>query len=128
MNRTLTIAVVVVLIAFAIVAAALAQPASSKPVRWSSSVASVFYARSEPALGCWPWRPSELRPGVLVVAHRTARCGSRVRVCYRRCVTARVRDRGPYANGADFDLDTATAKAAGVPYGVYRIRHRWLDE
>jgi len=84
-------------------------------------VASVFNVRAEPALGCWPWKPSQLR-SLLVVAHKTMPCGTRVRVCYTRCVTARVRDRGPYVAGRDFDLSLETADAAGVPYGVYRVR------
>lgn len=84
-------------------------------------VASVFDVDREPALGCWPWKPSKLS-SKLVVAHKTMKCGTRVRVCYRRCVLARVRDRGPYIARRDFDLSLQTADAAGVPYGVVRVR------
>lgn len=108
-------------------AAAIARPASSKPVEWTPAVASVFDVDAEPALGCWPWKPGRLNRGELVIAHRGYRCGQLVRVCYRRCATARVRDRGPYVAGRDVDLDLDTAKAAGVPFGVYRIRIRTID-
>lgn len=53
-----------------------------------------------------------LRPTTVGVAHRKLRCGTRVTFRYRRrSVTVPVIDRGPYANGADWDL-TAAAKSA----------------
>jgi hypothetical protein len=90
--------------------------------RAGASTASVFSIRSEPALGCWPWSPSRLAPG-FYVAHKTLRCGTRVRVCYRgRCVRAVVRDRGPYVPGREWDLDVRVQRALVFPYGVAGVR------
>ncbi len=51
----------------------------------------------------------------LGVAHRTLPCGTRVSILYRgRTVTVPVIDRGPYANGADWDLTSATAQRVGL--------------
>jgi rare lipoprotein A len=49
------------------------------------------------------------------VANRTLRCGSTVSILYKGVtVSVPVIDRGPYANGADWDLTTATAAAIGM--------------
>jgi rare lipoprotein A (peptidoglycan hydrolase) len=49
------------------------------------------------------------------VAHRTLPCGTRVRVYYRgRTIVAPVVDRGPFANGASWDLTAAAARAVGM--------------
>ncbi len=49
------------------------------------------------------------------VANRTLRCGTKVAVYYRgRTLIVPVIDRGPYANGADWDLTMATGKALGM--------------
>jgi rare lipoprotein A (peptidoglycan hydrolase) len=56
-----------------------------------------------------------LRPRTLGVANRTLRCGTAVAIYYRgRTITVPVIDRGPYANGADWDLTAATARALGI--------------
>ena len=56
-----------------------------------------------------------LRPHTLGVANRTLRCGTAVAIYYRgRTITVPVIDRGPYANGADWDLTAATARALGI--------------
>jgi rare lipoprotein A len=53
-----------------------------------------------------------LKPGTIGVANRSLRCGEKVAIYYNgRSITVPVIDRGPYANGADFDLTMATAKA-----------------
>jgi rare lipoprotein A (peptidoglycan hydrolase) len=45
------------------------------------------------------------------VAHRSLPCGTKVTVAYHhRFVRARVIDRGPYSNGADWDLTQKTAR------------------
>lgn len=94
-------------------------------VAWQQGVASVFDARAEPALGCWPWKPRYLPRGALVVAHKSLPCGSRVRFCYRgRCVTAVVRDRGPYVAGREWDLDVAVMRALHFPFGVLGVNWR----
>jgi rare lipoprotein A len=49
------------------------------------------------------------------VANRTLRCGESVAVYYRgKTLVVPVIDRGPYANGADWDLTIATGKALGI--------------
>ena len=49
------------------------------------------------------------------VANRTLPCGSSVSILYDgRTLTVPVIDRGPYANGADWDLTFATASALGI--------------
>lgn len=65
------------------------------------------------------------------VAHKTLRFGTLVRICYRRCVTATVDDRGPYVGPREFDLNMNVMRATGFPYGVavirVRIWHRRLN-
>jgi rare lipoprotein A len=49
------------------------------------------------------------------VAHRTLPCGTKVSIYYNgKTVEVPVIDRGPYANGADWDLTEATARALGM--------------
>ena len=51
------------------------------------------------------------------VAHKTLPCGSKVVLRYRgRFIRTTVIDRGPYANGAKWDLTQATARALGFEY------------
>jgi rare lipoprotein A len=58
---------------------------------------------------------TKLKPSTIGVANRTLRCGSKVSVYYHgRTMVIPVIDRGPYANHADWDLTTATAKALGI--------------
>jgi rare lipoprotein A (peptidoglycan hydrolase) len=62
----------------------------------------------------------------LGVANRTLPCGTRLEICYRRCVQAIVFDRGPYVYPRDFDLSEAVKDATGFPDGVATIRWRRL--
>jgi hypothetical protein len=56
-----------------------------------------------------------LRRATLGVASRTLRCGTPVAVYYGgHTMVVPVIDRGPFANGADWDLTTATATALGI--------------
>jgi rare lipoprotein A len=56
-----------------------------------------------------------LRKGTIGLANRTLRCGESVAVYYQgRTLVVPVIDRGPYANGADWDLTEATGKALGI--------------
>jgi rare lipoprotein A len=56
-----------------------------------------------------------LRAKTLGVANRTLPCGTPVSIYYQgRTLTVPVIDRGPYANGADWDLTEATDKALGI--------------
>ncbi|HEY2320222.1 MAG TPA: septal ring lytic transglycosylase RlpA family protein [Solirubrobacteraceae bacterium] len=49
------------------------------------------------------------------LANRTLKCGESVAIYYRgRTLVVPVIDRGPYANGADWDLTMATGKALGI--------------
>ena len=53
-----------------------------------------------------------LRRSTLGVANRTMPCGTKVSIYYNgRTIVVPVIDRGPYANHADWDLTTATARA-----------------
>jgi len=63
---------------------------------------------------------SRLSRSTIGLANRTLKCGSLVAVYYRgRTLNVPVIDRGPYANGADWDLTTATGKALGIPGTVH---------
>ncbi|MGZ4275248.1 MAG: septal ring lytic transglycosylase RlpA family protein [Solirubrobacteraceae bacterium] len=56
-----------------------------------------------------------LSHALLGVAHKTLPCGTPVAVYYRgRTVTVPVIDRGPFANGAKYDLTQAAATALGM--------------
>jgi peptidoglycan lytic transglycosylase len=64
-----------------------------------------------------------LRPNTMGVAHRTLPCGTLVAFYFQgKTITVPVIDRGPYANGANWDLTAAAAKALGVyTIGVARV-------
>ena len=52
---------------------------------------------------------------LLGVAHRSLPCGTKVALLYKgRTITVPVVDRGPFANGATYDLTSATAEALGM--------------
>lgn len=56
-----------------------------------------------------------LRRSTIGVANRTLPCGTEVSLYYHgRALVVPVIDRGPYANGADWDLTVATAGALGM--------------
>lgn len=62
-----------------------------------------------------------LEPDVVGVAHRTLPCGTQVEIRRGgRTTVVPVIDRGPYANGATFDMTQAAAERVGVD-GVNRI-------
>jgi rare lipoprotein A len=89
-------------------------------------VAAPAPAAFRPALASW-YGPSlygnplgcggTLEPGTEGVAHKTLRCGQRLRICVRRCAWARVVDRGPYVGNRELDLTQATARRVGF-HGV----------
>jgi rare lipoprotein A (peptidoglycan hydrolase) len=64
-----------------------------------------------------------LTPGTFGVAHKALPCGTRVRLCAARCVTAPVVDRGPFVVGRTFDL-TAPVRAAIGAAPVAQVRWR----
>jgi hypothetical protein len=54
---------------------------------------------------------------LLGVAHKTLPCGTKVHLLYRgRTLTVRVVDRGPFANGARWDLTAAAAERLGFEH------------
>lgn len=59
--------------------------------------------------------------GTWGVAHRWLPCGTRITVCYRRCVRATVIDRGPYVYSRVLDLTYPVARSIGL-YGVDYVR------
>jgi rare lipoprotein A (peptidoglycan hydrolase) len=59
------------------------------------------------------------------VAHKYLPCGTKLRICYRRCVTATVIDRGPYVYGRDLDLTYPVKLAIGM--GDVGYVNWWVD-
>ena len=56
-----------------------------------------------------------LRRGTIGLANRTLKCGESVAIYFQgRTLVVPVIDRGPYTNGADWDLTVATGKALGI--------------
>jgi rare lipoprotein A len=56
-----------------------------------------------------------LKRSTIGVANRTLKCGEKVAIYYHgRTAIVPVIDRGPYANGADWDLTMATGRALGI--------------
>ena len=56
-----------------------------------------------------------LSHAIMGVAHRTLPCGTPVEIAFNgQTVTVPVIDRGPFTNGARYDLTSATAQALGV--------------
>jgi hypothetical protein len=95
-------------------AAAASEPSTSTltiPI-FKSAVATLY------GPGFWGHRTAcgqRLTHATLGVASRTLKCGTEVAVLYRgREITVPVIDRGPFANGASWDLTMATAKALGI--------------
>src|ERR1700691_2028667 len=65
---------------------------------------------------CW----QTLTPATVGVANRKLPCGTLVNVSYRGLrLTVPVVDRGPYGNGADWDLTAAAAQALGIEETVH---------
>ncbi len=84
----------------------------------------------EPAIATW-YGPGffgnqtacgiELTETTLGVAHRELPCGTQVQIAFAdRVVVVPVIDRGPFANGADWDLTQETARQLGIS-GTVRI-------
>jgi peptidoglycan lytic transglycosylase len=95
--------------------------------------AQAHAANATPALTTTVYRPSRateygpgfygkktacgqrLSRGTIGLANRTLRCGESVAIYYQgRTLVVPVIDRGPYANGADWDLTMATGRALGI--------------
>lgn len=52
-------------------------------------------------------------------------CGTRVRICAARCVTATMQDHGPYVYGREFDLNRTLKEAIGAG-DTGEVRYRVL--
>lgn len=101
------------------VAGAPARLSQATPGTGATTLVNVY----RPALATWygPENSSSLTAcglrmthRTVGVAHRTLPCGTKVEIYYRgRTSVVPVIDRGPYANGADWDLTEATARELG---------------
>jgi rare lipoprotein A len=89
-----------------------APTAPAKPSARSTSIATWFgpgFYGKRTACG------QTLTPSVVGVANRTLPCGTLVKVSYNgHAVTVPVLDRGPYGNGAEWDLTAGAAQALNV--------------
>ena len=94
------------------------------------SGSSSFLTVYQPAIATW-YGPGffgrqtacgiELTEATAGVAHRTLPCGTQVQIAYaNRTIVVPVIDRGPFANGADWDLTQAAARQLGMD-GTSRI-------
>lgn len=100
----------------AVVATATSHTASASPTvtitAYRPSVATIY------GPGFWGQSTAcgqTLSHRTLGVANRTLPCGTPVAIYYRgRTLVVPVIDRGPYANGADWDLTMATARKLGI--------------
>jgi len=60
-------------------------------------------------------------------AHKSLPFGTRLRVCYQRCVDVRINDRGPYIGTRELDLSYGAAAAIGlVDAGVGTVKVTFL--
>jgi rare lipoprotein A len=98
--------------------AVIAAPMSAQPAAAAPTVTVTVY---RPSIATW-YGPGlygrttacgeVLKPTTVGTANRTLKCGTPVAIYYRgRTMVVPVIDRGPYANGADWDLTEATARA-----------------
>ena len=60
-------------------------------------------------------------------AHKTLPFGTTMEVCYKRCTTVRINDRGPYIGARELDLSYAAAKDIGLVHpGVANVEITYL--
>jgi rare lipoprotein A (peptidoglycan hydrolase) len=102
---------------------------SSASVDWPTVTVTVY----RPSIATWyggksVWGSSTacgevLHRDTLGVANRTLPCGTKVALYYRgKTLIVPVIDRGPYANGADWDLTEATAQLLSMKaQGIARL-------
>lgn len=63
----------------------------------------------------------------LTAAHKTLPFGTRLEVCYQRCTTVRINDRGPYIGARELDLSYGAAKAVGlIDPGVATVSVKYI--
>ena len=60
-------------------------------------------------------------------AHKTLPFGTKLEVCYQRCTTVRINDRGPFIGARELDLSYGAAKAIGLIHpGVAPVNVKYL--
>jgi rare lipoprotein A len=103
------------------VRAVISSPSVAQNAATTSSMTVTVYRPSRATLygpGFYGQRTAcgqKLKPGTIGLANRTLKCGTSVAIYYQgRILVVPVIDRGPYANGADWDLTMATGKALGI--------------
>ena len=63
----------------------------------------------------------------LTAAHKTLPFGTKLEVCFKRCATVRINDRGPFIGSRELDLSYGAAKVIGlVKSGVANIEVTYL--
>jgi rare lipoprotein A len=61
-------------------------------------------------------------------AHKTLPFGTKLEVCYKRCTTVRINDRGPFIGVRELDLSYGAAKAIGlINPGVANVEVNYLN-
>lgn len=79
---------------------------------FQSGLASFYWQPQGIACG-----PGRFNPEALTAAHKTLKCGTRVKVTNRnngKSVVVTINDRGPYVAGRIIDLSRAAARAIGM--------------
>lgn len=111
--------------AFALAGCLTAPDTKARPAGGSERcTASVYWQGSRLATG------ERFNPHDVLVAHKTLRLGSRVRVTHLgsgRSVVAPVRDRGPYIRGRCVDLSLGAAAALGMGRTIAPVTVEVLD-
>ena len=63
----------------------------------------------------------------LTAAHKTLPFGTRLEVCYQRCTTVRINDRGPFIGSRELDLSYGAAQAVAlIAPGVANVEVSYL--
>ena len=63
----------------------------------------------------------------LTAAHKTLPFGTKLEVCYQRCTTVRINDRGPFIGARELDLSYGAAQAVGlVAPGVANVEVSYI--
>ena len=100
-------ATAVAALAFVVVTVRCAADALARSGAYASAYGPGLYGNRMACGGRLAWK-------TVAAAHRRLRCGTRLRVCYRRrCVRVRVRDRGPWVGGRDLDLTEGAVRRLG---------------
>jgi rare lipoprotein A (peptidoglycan hydrolase) len=99
--------------------------AHARPL-WHRTIASTYGPCGAPGEPCGGMACNGRRVTrrTWAVAHKTLRCGTRLKICVRRrCHTARVQDRGPFVAGRDIDLTWRLGRALRVD-GIAKAKWR----